>query len=476
MVKSLSITLLVLSGCVALFVFAAVAALLLVDANAYKPRLEAAASTALGLEVSVDGPLRIRLFPSLLVTVQDLHIRNRGRELAFATEARLNIDLLPLLQRKLRIAEIALKQPSIIIERDRDGLFQFQKQDAADGNVTVVDLERVSFTDGTFRYTDRQSGEGFGASDCRLDVGGLRLSDGGSPNRMKDLSFTAAELACGEIRKNDFTLTDVKLWANAKNGVLDLHSIAMRIFGGKGIGSIQADFSGAVPVYRVLCSLRQFHIEKFLKTVLPNRIAQGTMDFWVNVSLQGETVSAMKQSMVGRIVLKSDELTLHGIDLDRDLARFESSQNFNLVDVGAFLFAGPLGLAVTRGYSFARIFQASGGHSRIRKLLSEWKVEQGLAQAQDVAMATNENRIALRGRLDFVHQRFDDVIVALVDAKGCAVVQQTIRGTFEKPQVDKPHTLKTLIGPARELIQKGVELLPGGECEVFYAGSVAPPR
>ena len=66
--------------------------------------------------------------------------------------------------------------------------------------------------------------------------------------------------------------------------------------------------------------------------------------------------------------------------------------------------------------------------------------------------------------------------MALIDAKGCALVRQNIHGTFQKPVVEKPGIFKTLTGPARKLLQKGRELLPGGECEVFYAGTVTPPK
>ena len=145
-------------------------------------------------------------------------------------------------------------------------------------------------------------------------------------------------------------------------------------------------------------------------------------------------------------------------------------------DVGALFFAGPLGLAVTKGYNFAGIFQGSGGSSNIRKLVSEWKVERGVAQAQDVAMATNKNRIALHGGLDFVNEQFDDVTVALIDAKGCATVRQKIRGPFRKPVVEQPSVLSSLTGPVLRLLKKGRSLFPGGECEVFYAGSVTPPK
>ena len=90
-------------------------------------------------------------------------------------------------------------------------------------------------------------------------------------------------------------------------------------------------------------------------------------------------------------------------------------------------------------------------------------------------MATQENRVALKGGLNFVNGHFDEVTVALIDAKGCARVQQKIRGPFLKPEVEKPSVLGALAGPTRRLLKQARSLL-GGQCEVFYAGSVAPPR
>ena len=91
-------------------------------------------------------------------------------------------------------------------------------------------------------------------------------------------------------------------------------------------------------------------------------------------------------------------------------------------------------------------------------------------------MATKQNRIALQGGLDLVGNRFDGVTVALIDEKGCAIVRQQIRGTFQNPVVEKPNVLESLAGPALRLLKKGNELLGGGRCEVFYAGSVTAPK
>ncbi len=475
MSKSLKIILFAVSGFVSLLVLGAVALLLFVDANAHKPRLEAAASAALGMEVRVGGRLGIGFFPGLLVTLEDVHIRNREADVVYAKEAWLLIDILPLLQQEVRIGKIALKHPRISIERDLDGNFNFEKPESAGGTLPALNLAKISLADGTLLYADKQSGEGFEAGDCSLDVDRLRLAGGKSPDLMKNLSIKA-ELTCGKIRKNDFTVSDLQFSVNGKQGVFDLKPVTMHVFGGQGTGSIQADYSGTIPLYHVHYSLSQFNIEEFFKALSRQKVAEGPMDFTATLSMQGMTVNGMRQTADGEISLRGENLMLDGNDIDKKISRFESSQNFNIVDVGAFFFAGPVGLAITKGYNFASIFQGSGGRSEIRTLFSGWKVKHGVAQAQDVALATNRNRIALQGGIDFVNERFNDVTVAVIDARGCATVRQKIRGSFRKPLVEKPRILRSLTGPAISLLKKGRDLFPGGKCDVFYAGSVAPPK
>lgn len=475
MPKLLKIVFLAVGSGVACIALVAVAVVLFVDANDYKPELEAAASEALGMEVSVGGRLAIGFSPGLLVTLEDVHIRNRGADVASAQQARFWIELLPLLRREVRIGKIALRQSRISIERDLNGKFNFEKSVSSEATLPTLNLVNLSITDGILLYANKQSGEGFEAGNCRLDVQRLRLSGGKGADLMKNI-FLAAELSCAEVRKNDFTMSDVKFSANGKNGLLTLKPLTMRVLGAQGSGDVQADFSGAVPLYRIRYVLPKFDIGKFFDTLAVQKIAEGFMDFSADVSMQGETVDEMRQTLAGQISLRGEKLTLSGYDLDGELVRFESSQNFNLVDAGAFFFAGPVGLLVTKGYDFANIFQSSGSSSEVQTLVADWNIERGVAWAQDVAMATNRNRIAIHGGLDLVNERFDNVTLALIDAEGCATMRQKIRGTFQKPSVDKPGILKSLAGPAFGLLKKGWELLPGGECEAFYRGSVPPPK
>jgi AsmA protein len=329
-------------------------------------------------------------------------------------------------------------------------------------------------TDGAIHYANAQSGAGFDAAPCTGDLHRFQLVGGKRADFVKNLSFTA-EVTCGEFGKNDVTVPNLKISVNAKGGVFDLDPFSMPLFGAQGLGSMHADLSGAIPQYQIRYSLPQFRIEEFFKTLAPQKVAEGAMDFSAALSMHGLTVTEVKQSMQGVMSLRGVNVMLLGNDLDAEFARFESSQNFNLVDVGAFFVAGPLGVVVTKGYNFASLFQGSGGSSEIQMLVSDWTVENGIAQAQDVAMATNENRVAARGGLDFVNDQFVDATVALIDDKGCASARQKVHGTFQEPVVEKPDFIHSLAGPALELLKKGRSIFPGSACEVFYEGSVAPP-
>jgi AsmA protein len=470
-------------GVVALLILAAVALVLIVDVNAYKPRLEAAASDALGMEVHIGGRLGIGLFPGFHVRLEDARIRNRGADVASAKETLLGIELLPLLHKELRIVKIGMKAPRISIEQDRDGKFNFETPEGEDRKKTSgeakrtrfsLDVTKISLSDGALFYADKKTGEVLEAGDFTLDVSRLRLTGGKKPDLLKDLSFVA-EFACKEFRKGSLAVSNLKLRLEGKDGILDLNPVTMRLFGGQGSGSLRVNVSGSVPHYQLSYFLSRLRIEDFLKVLSPKKVAEGSMDFSSSLSTQGKTMNEIKRNANGEVSLRGENLTLDGVDLDRNFSRYESSQSFNLVDVGAFFIAGPFGPLITKGYNFGSLFRGSGGSTRIRALVSDWKVEHGIAQAKDVAMATNENRIALVGGLDFINERFNDVIVAVVDGKGCAKVRQKIRGPFQKPEVEKVSVLHSAAGPLLNLFKRAEKLL-GEQCEVFYAGSVAPPE
>jgi uncharacterized protein involved in outer membrane biogenesis len=185
MPKPLKIIILIVSGLVGLVVLIAVGVHFFVDVNDYKPRLEIAASEALGKEVKIGGPLGVDLFPGLHLTLGDVHIRKRGADIASAKEVSLNIALIPLLHREVRVEKIGLKSPTIFIEKDANGHLNIGVPEQHGRIFPDLNLATVSFADGMLRYTDKQSGSGFEAAHCGLDMRQFRLAAGKSAELLK---------------------------------------------------------------------------------------------------------------------------------------------------------------------------------------------------------------------------------------------------------------------------------------------------
>ncbi len=464
----------VATGVLALALLAALGLLFFVDANAHKPRLEAAVSKAIGLELSIGGPIVLGWSPGLRVTLTDVQVRNRGADVVTAKQARLGLALLPLLGGEVRIASLALDHAKVTVARDREGHFSFEAVQGAAATLPALDWPSVSLTDTAFVYTDARMAHPIEANGCRVAMQALRLAGGAQTSLMRAVSFTA-DVACAAVRSGAGKLAELKFGAEAQGGVLQIKPVTLLAFDAKGAWRISADYSAAVPRYALEGSIAQLPIEELFKALALKQMATGRVDLSATLSLHGKTEKELRQSLAGRVSLRGKDVTLIGSDLDQAFARFEASQSFSLIDAGAFFIVGPLGLVLTKGYDFASLYQGAGGSSQIKTLVSDWTLERGVARAQDVAMATKLNRIALQGRLDFAGERFDDVTIALVDAKGCAKVKQKVSGNFGKPEVEKPNLLVSLAGPALSLLKKGGELLLGQECEVFYAGSVAAP-
>ncbi|MGE5176640.1 MAG: AsmA-like C-terminal region-containing protein, partial [Hyphomicrobiales bacterium] len=261
----------------------------------------------------------------------------------------------------------------------------------------------------------------------------------------------------------------------ASSGVYDLNAARIDLFGGRAEGTLRADFTRPVPRYQLRASLPGFRVERFLGAVGADSMGAGTMDFAASLSLTGRADSELVRSADGWCSLRGSGLVLRGTDLDGAISHFESSRSFHLVDIGAVLLVGPLGLAVTKGYDYAKLFLGVGDSTAVPEFVSRWRVEHGVAHATDAAFVTPKHRLALQGGLDFAGGRFDDLTVAVVNDKGCAELKQTIHGPFAAPEVDKPDVFSALLGPVEGIARTAKDLLPFTDCTPFYTGSVAPP-
>jgi AsmA protein len=464
----------VIAACVLAGVIA-LGSLISFDAAAFKQRFETTASDPLGLRVNVLGRFAVKFQGDLVLVLRDVHVRNLdGAEVLSAERATIAVALLPLLFNQSYVHQIALFHPQIAIERDSAGVLNWTRRAEPRGMMPVLARSRISLAGASVHYKDETSGAKVEASALNVEVRGLRRENRRAPNLIGGLSFRA-KVECQRVQTAAASITDLSIVANAGDGAVVLDPIAMRVVGGEGRATLRAELSDSIPHYRLQCSLPRFKVYECLRTLSPDTIATGTMDFAANVSASGWAPADWWRSMEGDVILSGRQIKLHGHDIDNDVSRLNPNQLLNLAGVGSFFFIGPIGIAVTRGYDFAQLIGPSGGSTQIQTIVSSWNIHDGELRAKDVAMATSKNRVALMGSLDFVHQRFDSVTVAVIDKDGCAKVKQELRGTFQKPEITKPTLLSTLLGPAHAVYKQVKDLVPGEPCTVFYKGTVAPP-
>jgi AsmA protein len=469
---------------VLLLVLAGVAILVLVDVNAHKPRIESAVSDALGMEFRIRGKARLRLFPSTSIVLSDVLLRSRGTDLAAAETLRVGVKLRPLLDRQVVMTELALEKPVIRIEKGTDGKFNYEtpprpakpaKKEGERPSAPLV-ISTGSVSVGRIVYVDRKA-----KSETSLDAIDLSMRDLSIPTApgvklARGISFSG-DLSVKEVKTKDLAVSDVRAKVTAGAGVFEIRPFTMKLFGGAGEGGIRIDLSGEKTALKVSYTLATFRAEEPLAALAQRKYLSGPMTVTPDLSLRGRGADEMKRTLSGTVSLRGDGLTLHGMKIDEILSKAEEAQKLNLADVGAFLLAGPLGPAAVKGYRYGGLYLSSGreGETRIPRLVSDWTVRDGVADARDVAFSTEKNRIALKGKLDLVNGRFVDVTVAVLDGKGCAKIRQKISGPFGDPRMDKTSVLQSFAEPILGAFELARGLIGRASCEPFYTGAVRHP-
>ncbi|MCG8463479.1 MAG: AsmA family protein [Xanthomonadales bacterium] len=98
---------------VVLLVIAVVLVVVLVDPNDYRDQLSAKATEQLGRPVSLNGPLSLKVFPSIALDISDVEVGNpegfpSDQPLAKVGSALASVQLGPLLSGQVLVGDIAL--------------------------------------------------------------------------------------------------------------------------------------------------------------------------------------------------------------------------------------------------------------------------------------------------------------------------------------------------------------------------------
>ena len=469
--------LMIAGGIVLLVVVAAIVAVLLFDINSYKSQIETAASEATGLDVTIKGGMGLAFFP-FGISAKDVHVANEGSEILSVESLKLRAELIPLLTKQLKVTACELVKPAVTIVKDAKGKYNFEnnkKISTIGWPGTAVGLNEFKLSKGALVYLNKRTGEKKELKELNMVTGDLSMA-GTSGGIIKNVSFTGS-FDCKEVLQKNLRIENLKGSMKANKGVYSLKPLIMDIFGGKGEGDFTADESPADPAYKLNLKVSKLDFEKLEEFIGTKKVIGGKGDLSASLTVKEQEGRNLMSSLDGTFSLRGDNLVSYTVDLDKVLSAYKTSQQFHLVDLAAYFIVGPLGSAALAGYRYGNLYyETQGGHGNITQFISHWTIRNGEADATDCALATHHNRVALKGKLNLVKERYDNVTVAILDDKGCAIYTQTISGSFNSPQRGTVSAIESLAGPLLDLYRKAEHFVQGGKCEVFYNGSVLQPH
>lgn len=451
----------------------------------YVPQLETAITSSTGLVAKIRGKSGISFYPALGIRLGDVELKQENGPKIGARELVVGLKLLALLDKEIAISNIVIYQPDIQwplgaglpIPPARIVDSSTGSKDKPGYQLSSLGLIRVH--QGKLVVTSP-----IGEPVYAIEGGDLEIHPLGSSaplaKSVEELKL-AMYLSFEKARIRKVELGPSRIKGRFQNGKLIVSITQSQVLDGAGIAGLvwQKNAQGQHLIEGSF-SLIGFDSRKSAAWFGRKAFVSGKLDLGATFTVNTDNLKDIKKSISGNLHLSGKDIDLISINLDELLRKIIESQNYDLVDATAFFFVGPLGTAATKGYDFSNIAveatKSKTAANKILKMVSIWDVSNGIATTRDVALETAKYRLAMNGRINVIKNEFDDLRVAIIDNKGCAIAKQRLNGPINNPSIDKLNILLTLTQPVLDVLGKSAKQLLSAatECTPFYTGSLLP--
>ncbi len=452
--------------------------------NSWKSEIEAKASKATHMQITIQGTLeRTRWFP-LTVVVHGLQFQHQDEP--FLTLANVEcsaLELGSLLRGRLRMGTCKVDGFVVTIVRDVDGHFNFQRTTerprppARTSSATaVVFASRLLVHGGTYTFADRGGPAKAEITGISADLHNFAI---GTPHEGMRRAFSfKGELACDALRRDALRVTQLKSPISAVGGHFLLDDLSLNLFGAEGAGTFTADTSERTPRFELSLDVPRCRVERLLEELGTEHLLGGETALAMRVRAAGRNKDELTQTLTGEVSLSGNDLQTYDLDVDKFIHKFDKTRGFSMFDIAAFFVAGPLGPIATKGFDFGSAYKQLGtGQGTLDRMITTWRITDGVAQAKDCALATKKNRVSFAGKIDLVHGVYQDAAVAVLDEHGCSRYTETLSGPVGAAPTAKK-TVKAIAGPFVGLFQKIRHAMQRNDkCEVCLQRlGAAPPE
>jgi len=451
--------------------------------NRYTPQLEQAVTEATGLNTRIEGGITAKLFPVPAVSVRGVTLGKKDHPaLLSAKEIDFSFELLPLLDREFRLHSIIVNELQLRLPVNEKGVpvipqvssGQAKKQ-ASSIKLVLDSFEKFELRQSEIALFSANGDIVHAIKGANLTLHPADLSVLIKNGNIKNL-VVSASLDFKHARSARLEIGPTNMAGEYESGRVTVDILKSELLGGKAKGRIVWLPYKNAPSVDAEFSLTGYETSRSAALFQRKPIANGKLNMGFNLKGNVLNTDTFMRTATGIVELSGKDLDLLSVDLDQIIEKIIKSQNYNLVDAGAYFFMGPLGMQATKGLDYADVLKTATrtgtASSKVLRIKSIWAVSDGIATAQDVALETKRYRIALKGRLNLIKSTFDGIKIAVVDDRGCAIVKQKLDGPMKSPRVGKLNFLLALTQPVLDALAKSAKRLVGGNCEPFYTGEL----
>lgn len=368
-------------------------------------------------------------------------------------------DLELLNSKTMNQSELTLVNGDLVLSGTMETIpFALQKTVITNGNISILRPDSLLYE----------------AKEINLNLKELYFLHAEESNEIEGFQTTEGSLNIEGINTPIIKKTPITLNFKGLNDVFNINFSNLRKVKNLDEGTLLLDLSKKPSRFELNYNLKDIPIESVIKKYNKNKFMDGMLN--ASIQLDGTLTDwdEMNKTIKGTLRFSGDTLRLYGMDIDDLLKKYKRSQKFNLMDVGAFVLAGPMGAVVTKGGDFGSLLSANlkeDDTTVVSRALANWKIGNGILETDDVAFSTLANRLAFEGKFDFANDSIPGFTAYVIDKNGCSLMEQNISGKIDSLKVSKLKIAKTLLGSVINFINSVV----GVKCEPVYEGTVQHP-
>ncbi len=479
-----------------LIIVGLVAVIATFDLNSYKPKIEQAIYDNLGYELKIAGGISTSFSP-VGITIADVSLSAPNQK-AFASFKSFDValDIMPLLRQEVKVDYVVLSNLNLTIEKMKNGKTnldiitpkQTKKQDPnAQGEtkkpvkLPLINVTEVRLDNANISYIDNISNSKASVENINVTIKDISLDS--AKEKLKSIALRG-NVKIDKITYNKYNIYNTTLDFDLKDAIANLNSMKYTIFDSLATAKAKIDMSGKRPKVSLEELIPNLKLENFSKEILEKDLLKGVVNAKANISFEGSDELSVKKTIKGNILLDGQGAGIKGYDIDKIVKSYNALKSGDLKKAGTSFLSSAMDNAAKGKGAFDDL---KGGTTAVERLHVKIDIAKQVATLSDVALATVNNRIAVKGGINIVNESLKGVSVAILDKKGCASYTQSISGSLSNPQ-GKALTSKNEVSveQVQEVVnmvssffgkkkEKKVEKKSDENCKPFYTGVVKHP-